>query len=112
MYRRNISHLIYKIAFVVAAVILYGSWFKPTYMQQPPAVNRSQAGVHLDESKQPPERGPAPDGAEPALKQTRLIDPSVVPDTKDHAQLAAIRDELEKGDLQSARLKLDDLPPP
>jgi len=109
MYRRNISHLIYKAGLIVGVIILYGAWFKPTYLQQSSPVEPARTDSHVNESKKPSEVPPAPDIAEPAPQQTRLIDPSVVPDTKHHDALAAIRDDLEKGQLQAAKSKLDNL---
>src|SRR5262249_35584797 len=42
--------------------------------------------------------------------QTRLIDPGVVPETTHHELLETIRDEIEKGNVQSAEAALTNLP--
>jgi len=36
MYRRNISRILYPIAFLLGLFIVYQAWFKPTYMPTPP----------------------------------------------------------------------------
>ncbi|HMI38561.1 MAG TPA: hypothetical protein VK500_01535 [Nitrospiraceae bacterium] len=43
-------------------------------------------------------------------EQTRLIDPSVVPETTHHELLETIRDEIEKGNIKTVETKLADLP--
>jgi len=107
MYRRNIAPLLYKIAFVVGLIVLYGAWLKPTYLQKPlptapqtpaPQTEKPLADAHPDE---PPE---------PAPQQTRLIDQSAVPETKHQEQLVAIREDLEKGNLPAVERRLADLP--
>jgi tetratricopeptide (TPR) repeat protein len=108
MYRRDIAPLLYKIALVIGLLVFYGAWIKPTYLHQPPtaAHDSPQADDPAEVAQQPR----TSEAGEPPPKQTRLIDPSVVPDTKHHETLAAIRDELEKGNLQLVEAKLDALP--
>ena len=107
MYRRNIFHILYPIACLIGLFIVYQAWFKPTYLPKPPP---SQSNAVVEDSQDaPPE--PHHDG-KPELepKQTRLIDPSVVPETTHHELLETIRDEIEKGNVKAAETKLADLP--
>jgi tetratricopeptide (TPR) repeat protein len=106
MYRRNISSLLYKIAFVMGLIVLYGAWLKPTYLQHP-APAPLDAPAH-DQRESAPEPH-ALESTAPPPPQTRIIDPGTVPDTKYHETLAAIRDELEKGNLQLVESKLGNL---
>jgi len=106
MYRRNISHLLYKVALVVVVIILYGAWFKPTYLQRPPGPTSDAQNA---ETKATPEDTRPAEAVEPPPKQTRLIDHSVVPRTKHQDLLAGIRDDLEKHDLAGATSKLENL---
>ncbi len=109
MYRRNISPLLYKTAIVVALIILYGAWIRPTFIKSPIPVQPDLPAVESQERTDP--SAPPPDEVvEPAIKQTRLIDPSVVPDSKYQEMLSEIRDELEKGNLQLVESKLGNLP--
>ena len=107
MYRRNIAHILYPIACLLGLFIVYQAWFKPTYMPTPPP---GQPHAVVEDSQGTPP-GPHHDGP-PALepKQTRLIDPSVVPETTHHELLETIRDEIEKGNVKTAETKLADLP--
>ena len=109
MYRRNISHILYPVACLLGLFIVYQAWFKPTYLPPPPP---SQPTSIVEASKEQAPSEPHYEGpAEPELKQTRLIDPSVVPDTTHHDLLETIRDEIEKGNVKTAEVKLTDLPP-
>ena len=107
MYRRNISHILYPVACLIGLFIVYQAWFKPTYLPTPPP---GQPNAVVEDSQDaPPE--PHHDGPlklEP--KQTRLIDPSVVPETTHRELLETIRDEIEKGNVKTAETKLADLP--
>jgi len=107
MYRRNIFHILYPVACLIGLFIVYQAWFKPTYQLTPPP---GQSNAVVEESRDaPPE--PHHDGPpEPEPKQTRLIDPSVVPETTHRELLETIRDEIEKGNVKSAKTKLADLP--
>ena len=107
MYRRNISHILYPVACLIGLFIVYQAWFKPTYLPTPPP---SQPNAVVEDSRDaPPE--PHHDGpTELEAKQTRLIDPSVVPETTHHELLETIRDEIEKGNVKTAENKLADLP--
>jgi len=107
MYRRNISHILYPIACLIGLFIVYQAWFKPTYLPTPPPAQPNS--VVEDSQDVPPE--PHHDGLpEQVPKHTRLIDPSVVPDTTHRELLATIRDEIEKGNVKTAETKLSDLP--
>lgn len=107
MYRRNISHILYPVACLLGLFIVYLAWFKPTYLPTPPLDQPNAVGE--DSQAATPE--PHHDGpAEPEPKQTRLIDPSLVPDTTHHELLETIRDDIEKGNVREAETKLADLP--
>ncbi len=107
MYRRNISHILYPIACLIGLFIVYQAWFKPTYLPTPPPAQPNAVVEHSQDA--PPE--PRHDGPpKPEPKQTRLIDPSVVPETTHHELLETIRDEIEKGNIKTAETQLADLP--
>jgi len=107
MYRRHIIHILYPVACLIGLFIVYQAWFKPTYLLTPPP---SQPNAVEEESRDaPPE--PHHDGPpEPEPEQTRLIDPSVVPETTHRELLETIRDEIEKGNVKTAETKLAELP--
>ena len=107
MYRRNISHILYPIACLIGLFIVYQAWFKPTYLPTPPPA-QPNAGVEDSRDAPPEPRHADPPKSEP--KQTRLIDPSVVPETTHHELLETIRDEIEKGNVKTAETQLADLP--
>ena len=107
MYRRNISHILYPIATLLGLFIVYQAWFKPVYLPTPPP---SQPNAVVEESKDAPPELHHDGLPEPEPKQTRLIDPSVVPETTHHERLETIRDDIEKGNVQEAETKLADLP--
>jgi tetratricopeptide (TPR) repeat protein len=107
MYRRNISHILYPIATLLGLFIVYQAWFKPVYLPTPPP---SQPNAVVEESKDAPPELHHDGLPEPEPKQTRLIDPSVVPETTHHERLETIRDDIEKGSVQEAEAKLSDLP--
>jgi tetratricopeptide (TPR) repeat protein len=107
MYRRNISHILYTTACLLGLFIVYQAWLKPTYLPTPPP---AQPNAVVEDSQTAPTE-PHHDGPlEPEPKQTRLIDPSVVPETTHHELLETIRDDIEKGNVQEAETKLTDLP--
>ena len=103
MYRRNISHILYPIACLIGLFIVYQAWFKPTYLPTPPP---DEPNAVVEDSQDAPHDGPP----EPEPKQTRLIDPSVVPETAHHELLETIRDDIEKRNVQEAETKLANLP--
>jgi tetratricopeptide (TPR) repeat protein len=111
MYRRNISNVLYPIAGVLAVIIVYQAVVKPNYIQTPPSV---PAGHEAEPYRQDQVRDQAYDGAaeEPAApqKQLRLIDAGGIPESRHHAMLEAIRDEIEKGNLNNAETRLNALP--
>jgi tetratricopeptide (TPR) repeat protein len=107
MYRRNISHILYPVAALLGLFIVYHAWFKPAYLSTPP--NQPPHAIGEDSRNAPPDphhAGPS----EPELRQTRLIDPGLIPDTTHHKLLESIRDDIEKGNVQEAEAKLADLP--
>jgi hypothetical protein len=104
MYQRNIFHILFPIACLIGLFLAYQVWFKPTYQPTPP----SQPAAVVEQSPEPP---PEPHHeSPPEPKQARLIDSSVVPDTTHHKLLETIRDEIEKGNVKTAEMKLADLP--
>jgi tetratricopeptide (TPR) repeat protein len=107
MYRRNIFHILYPIACLIGLFIVYQAWFKPTLLPTP---SPGQPNTVVEDSQDaPPE--PHHDGPlELEPKQTRLIDPSVVPETTHHKLLETIRDEIEKGNVKIAETRLAELP--
>ena len=107
MYRRNISHILYSLACLLGLFIVYQAWLKPTYLPTPPP-DQPNASVEDSQNAQPRPRHDGP--VEPEPKQTRLIDPSVVPQTKHHELLETIRDDIEKGNVQEAETRLANLP--
>ena len=107
MYRRNISHILYPVACLIGLFIIYQAWFKPTYLPTPPP---AQPNAVVEESQDAPPEPHHDRLPEQEPKQTRLIDPSVVPETTHHELLETIRDEIEKGNVKIAETKLADLP--
>jgi tetratricopeptide (TPR) repeat protein len=107
MYRRTIAPLLYKIAFIIGLLVFYGAWIKPTYLHQPPPPAHDI--LRDNDPAEVAQQTHVTDVPESPPKQTRLIDPSVVQASKHHETLAAIRDELEKGNLQLVEAQLDAL---
>jgi len=106
MYRRNIFHILYPVACLIGLFIVYQAWFKPTYLPTPP----SQLDALVETSPEAPSE-PQRDGrSELGYKQTRLIDPNVVPETTHHELLETIRDEIERGNIKTAETTLANLP--
>jgi len=106
MYRRNIFHILYPVACLIGLFIVYQAWFKPTYLPTPP----SQLDAVVETSPEAPSE-PRHDGrSELGYKQTRLIDPNVVPETTHHELLETIRDEIERGNVKIAETTLANLP--
>ena len=107
MYRRNIFHILYPAACLIGLFIVYQAWFKPTSLPTPPP-DQPNAVVEDSQDAPPEPHRDGPPELEP--EQTRLIDPSVVPETTHHELLETIRDEIEKGNVKTAETKLADLP--
>jgi tetratricopeptide (TPR) repeat protein len=111
MYHRNISHVLYPAAGILALFIVYEALVRPTYVRSPEPVQTeedaptSQAMTPELTSEPPPD-----EPREPPPKQLRLIDPGGVPDTQHRESLEDIRDEIEKGNLKVAETKLVSLP--
>src|ERR1041384_1375469 len=111
MYRRNISNVLYPIAGLLALIIVYQAVVKPNYIQPPPSapgdhetVNRQEQA--RDQAHEPPAEEPPPE----AQQQLRLMDAGGIPDSRHHDLLEAIRDQVEKGDLKNAEIRLNGLP--
>ncbi|HSL02780.1 MAG TPA: hypothetical protein VK901_04490, partial [Nitrospiraceae bacterium] len=107
MYRRNIFHILYPVACLIGLFVVYQAWFKPTYLPPPPP---GQYNPVAEDSQDAPPKLLHDNPPELEPKQTRLIDPSVVPKTTHHELLETIRDEIEKGHVNTAETKLSDLP--
>jgi tetratricopeptide (TPR) repeat protein len=107
MYRRNISHVLYPAACILGLFIVYEAWLKPGYVHPPSPIHTERESQTGNEADSDPLPGEQP---EPAPKQSRAIDTSNLPDTKYQEGLAAIRDEIEKGNLNEAETKLSRLP--
>jgi tetratricopeptide (TPR) repeat protein len=107
MYRRNIFHILYPVACLIGLFVVYQAWFKPTYLPAPPP---DQPNAVVKDSRDAPSEPHRESPPELELKQTRLIDPSVVPETTYRELLETIRDEIEKGNVKIAETKLADLP--
>lgn len=106
MYRRNISQTLFYAACVLGLFVVYHAWLKPTYLPPPPSPQSEHVvPPQPDAAPEPPHEVAAP---EP--KQTRVIDQTAVPDIKGRDLLEAIRDEIEKGNVKEAEIKLGDLP--
>ncbi|MEO5630622.1 MAG: hypothetical protein ABIO96_06290, partial [Nitrospiraceae bacterium] len=107
MYRYNIFHILFPVACLIGLFVVYQAWFKPTY---PPTAPSDQPHAVVEDSQDAPPT-PNHDGPpELEAKQTRLIDPSVVPKTMHDELLETIRDEIEKGNVKTAETKLAGLP--
>ena len=107
MYRRNIFHILYPVACLIGLFVVYQAWFKPTYLPTPPS---DQPNTLVEDSQSEPPKPIQKGPRELELKHTRLIDPSVIPKTTHHDLLESIRDEIEKGHIDTAGTKLVDLP--
>ena len=107
MYRRNIFHILYPVACLIGLFIVYQAWFKPTYLPISPS---DQPNTVIEDSQSEPPKPLHEGPLEPELKHARLIDPSVIPKTTHHELLETIRDEIEKGHIDTAETKLIDLP--
>jgi len=107
MYRRSIFHILYPVACLIGLFVVYQAWFKPTYLPTPPP---DQPNAVVENVQNAPPELPRDGPMELEPKQTRLIDHSVVPKTTHHVLLETIRDEIEKGHVTTAEMKLVDLP--
>jgi tetratricopeptide (TPR) repeat protein len=107
MYRRNIFHILYPLACLIGLFVVYQAWFKPTYLPTPPP---GHPNTVVEDSRDTPLELHHDGPLEPEPKQTRMIDPSVVPRTTHHELLETIRNEIEKGNVKTAESKLADLP--
>ena len=113
MYRRNISNILYPIAGILGLFIVYEAVVKPAHIQAPLPSTPAEQESAVDSKEQPTDQAyepPSEKPAAPAQKQLRLIDAGGVPDTKHHETLEAIRDEIEKGNLETAETQLKGLP--
>ena len=107
MYRRNIFHILFPATCLIGLFVVYQAWFKPTSLPAPPP-DQPNAVVEGSQDAPPNPRSDGPPELE--FKQTRLIDPSVIPMTTHHELLETIRDEIEKGNVKTAETKLAGLP--
>jgi tetratricopeptide (TPR) repeat protein len=108
MYRRNISHILYPAAGILGLVIVYETWLKPVSVRSP----STEADIETQQLEEVSRQSLREEAQEPPppSNQRRMIDPGVLPGSKYHEGLTDIRDDIEKGDFQSAEAKLADLP--
>ncbi|HET6675917.1 MAG TPA: hypothetical protein VFG71_11275 [Nitrospiraceae bacterium] len=106
MYRRNITHILGPLALVLALFISYHAWLKPHYFPAPPPP--SPQTVPDEATSAPPRQ--AEDATVMGTKRPRTIDPLTVPILQHMDLLAAINEELEKGNAAQAETKLADMP--
>ncbi|WP_455378701.1 peptidase MA family metallohydrolase [Petrachloros mirabilis] len=107
MYRRNISHILYTLAGLVAFFVIYETQIKP-----PPLAPLSSALIEErspNTSKLLLER-PSSEALDPSAGHSRLIDSSIVPDTTYQGILTDIRDDIARHNLKAAETKLSGLP--
>lgn len=102
MYRRNISPVLYIVAGIVGLLAVYGAWIKPDYRStSTPLTHESE---HFEDAPVVPESPPVKPIEAP--KQPRLIEPAALPKNAHRETLFAIRDEIEKGNLNMALSQL------
>lgn len=106
MYRRNISQRLFLVACALGLFIVYHAWLKPAHFPSSPSPQSEELAPTQPEAV----LHPIFESPVPEPRQTRTIDQTAVPDTKDHELLEAIRDEIEKGNVKEAEIKLDNLP--
>ena len=106
MYRRNISQKLFLVACALGLFIVYHAWLKPAHFPSSPSPQSEELAPTQPEAV----LHPIFESPVPEPRQTRTIDQIAVPDTKDHELLEAIRDEIEKGNVKEAEIKLDNLP--
>ncbi|MBI3357106.1 MAG: hypothetical protein HY038_10130 [Nitrospirae bacterium] len=108
MYRRNITHILTPLGSVLALIIGYHLFLKPSLVARPAPTDSKPA--ETVEAVAPPPPPPSSRPREDEVKQVRALDQTVIPGTPHEALLEAIRDEIEKHNLPLAETKLAGLP--
>ena len=107
MYRRNITHILGPLAVILGLFVFYHVWLKPHYFPEPPP----PALKTIVEDTPPPQAPIQKEGiAQGDPRRPRTIDPVTLPVPKHSDLLAAIHEELEKGNAAQAEAKLSDIP--
>jgi tetratricopeptide (TPR) repeat protein len=104
MYRRNITHILVPMGSLLALVIGYHLFLKPS-------IQTVSAPTEVVEAVTPP---PPPPTAAPRVAETtpvRTIDHAVIPNSPHDRLLETIRDDIEKHNLPLAETQLTALPP-
>lgn len=109
MYRRNISHLLTLLAWVVALAIGYHLLLKPAIAPAPVLIDTG--ATETVEAVSPPPPPPSPALRKDDVSAIRTLDQTAVPAVLHQSTLEAIRDEIEKRNLPAAEMKLNKLPP-
>lgn len=108
MYRRNITHILTPLGAVLALIIAYHLFVKPSLVVPPASTGSTSAEIVEAVAPPPLPPGNGPRGEE--IAPVRTLDQTVIPDTPYEALLEAIRDEIEKHNLSLAETKLTKLP--
>ncbi len=108
MYRRNITHILTLLGFVLALIVGYNLFLKPSSVAPP--VSPESKPAEAVKAVVPPPPPSSNEAREEEIKQVRALDQTVVPDTPHEALLEAIRDEIDKRNLSLAETKLTQLP--
>lgn len=104
MYRRNITHILVPMGWVLALIVGYHLVVKPS-------IQTVSAPTEVIEAVSPP---PPPPTATPPVAATapvRTLDHTVIPNSPHDRMLEVIRDEIEKRNLPLAETQLTALPP-
>ncbi|MBH0198575.1 MAG: hypothetical protein HP497_04030 [Nitrospira sp.] len=104
MYRRNITHILVPMGWVLALIVGYHLLVKPS-------IQTVSAPAEVIEAVSPP---PPPPTATPPVAATtpiRTLDHTVIPNSPHDRILETIRDEIEKRNLPLAETQLTALPP-
>ncbi len=107
MYRRNISHILGPLAFLLAVFVGYHAWFKPTFRPPPLPPRQETEAPASPRPVRAVEATPAPGESQ----QARTIDPGHIPDVQFAETLKAAHEELEKANYAEAEAKLAALSP-
>lgn len=108
MYQKSISHILTPLGVVLALIVGYHLFLKPSFVP-PPAPSESKPAAAVEAvAPPPPPAGSRPRGED--AQPVRTLDQTAIPDTPHEALLETIRDEIEKRNLSLAELKLKKLP--
>lgn len=108
MHRHTMTHILTPLGVVLALILGYHLFLKPSLVV-PPAPSNAQPAETLEAVASPP-LPPNSEPLEEEAKQVRMLDQTVIPETPHEALLATIRDDIEKRNLSLAETKLTHLP--